>query len=112
MLSARERWLMQQAWNRSRGRTTMESMRDWLAENALSNGHEGSTEILLSMQAPPAPTLLTPEQRQALEAALLMPGIFGHRLSEALYTVIGVPDERDLARYLLAADARMAGGGA
>ncbi len=78
----------------------------------------------LIMRVPtPAPTLLSPEQRQALEAAAEMPvsGIVSDErrrvaLRTAMCAILGADVEEgyelvDIARYLLAADARMAGGG-
>jgi hypothetical protein len=93
-------------------------MRAAIVETAVAE----AGRALARLSAPPAPSLLTDEQRAALESAMALPdGAVEHlaytfryvkhiRIADALHAIYQNSTE-DQARWLLAADDRIRGGG-
>lgn len=121
-LTARDRHMLWSAWHGSRAWPGY-TLEQWLAmicpsgrtceQGLIEDARANSSKISNSSELP-APSLLTAAQREALEAALAMPGetLSKQRerffaLGEAVLAICGTYEGQ--ARWLLAADARLRG---
>jgi hypothetical protein len=110
-LTERERYMMTAAWVAAR-ETGIQAIELWLDGNGMNPPHEASVATILAMAAPqtPAPALLTPAQVDALTRAVETSDPYA--ANAAMAAVLGTDwyNFASIARWLLAAHARVGGG--